>query len=103
MGGECAFKGDVHSFSHLFTMTDNTTMWAESVPLKEMSTFNCLDKFISCGISRFGLPDLLTSDKGAQFISALWSKVCSKMDIQYNLLQFTGLSSTGLWRGFTFD
>jgi hypothetical protein len=42
VGGECAFKGDVHCFSHLFTMTDITTMWAESVPLKEMYTVSVI-------------------------------------------------------------
>jgi hypothetical protein len=35
-------------------------------------------------VSRFGVPAVITSDRGAQFISSLWAALCSLLNIQHN-------------------
>jgi transposase InsO family protein len=35
------------------------------------------------GLSRFGVPAVITSDRGAQFTSALWAALCSLLNIHH--------------------
>ncbi len=35
-------------------------------------------------MSRFGVPAVITSDRGAQFTSSLWAALCSLLNIQHN-------------------
>ena len=60
-------------FTYLLTIIDRTSRWPEAVPLSSISTESCARAFISSWVSRFGVPALLTSDRGAQFTSAVWS------------------------------
>ena len=70
-------------FSYLLTMIDRTSRWPEAVPLSSISTESCARAFISSWVSRFGVPALLTSDRGAQFTSAVWSEVCSVLGVSH--------------------
>ncbi len=63
-------------YSYLLTMIDRTTRWPEAVPLASISTESCVRAFISSWVSRFGVPSTLTSDRGAQFTSSVWTGVC---------------------------
>ena len=61
--------------SYILTMIDRTTPWPEAVPLSSISTETCVKAFISAWILRFGVPATLTSDRGAQFTSSVWTQV----------------------------
>ena len=37
----------------------------------------CADALVTHWISRFGVPAHLTSDRGPQFVSALWDRLCT--------------------------
>ncbi|XP_023341697.1 uncharacterized protein LOC111711545 [Eurytemora carolleeae] len=63
--------------SYLLTMIDRTTRWPEVVRLSSISAESCVCAFISTWISRFGVPAVLTSDRGSQFTSSIWNGVCS--------------------------
>ena len=67
--------------SHILTMIDRTTCWPEAVPLSSISTETCVKAFISTWISKFGVPSILTSDRGAQFTSSVWDGVCRFLGI----------------------
>ncbi len=69
-------------FSHLLTIIDRTTRWVEAVPLRSTSAACCADALVATWISRFGVPALLTSDRGVQFTSALWGQLCNKLGIK---------------------
>ena len=58
-------------------MIDWTSRWPESVRLSSMTAEACAQAFISTWVSKFGVPALLISDRGAQFTSLVWSEVCS--------------------------
>ena len=64
-------------FSYILTMIDWTSRWPESVRLSSMTAEACAQAFISTWVSKFGVPALLISDRGAQFTSLVWSEVCS--------------------------
>jgi cleavage and polyadenylation specificity factor subunit 1 len=68
---------------YIFTMTDRSTRWVEAVPLPGVSAQQCATALCSTWISRFGVPAQLTSDKGAQFTSALWKALYSLLNIRH--------------------
>jgi hypothetical protein len=70
-------------YSYVLTCIDRSTRWLEAVPLKSMDAATCSDAFISTWVCRFGVPTLLTTDRGAQFTSSLWQQACRTMGIQH--------------------
>ena len=68
-------------YSYLLTMMDSTSCWPEVAPLTSISADSCVRAFFSTWVLRFGVPAVLTSDKGAQFTSSFWSGVCGSLGI----------------------
>ena len=68
-------------FMYLLTMIDRTSRWPELAPLQSISAESCVLAFISTWISRFGVPAVLTSDRGTQFTSSVWAGACSTLGI----------------------
>ena len=68
-------------YTHLLTIIDRSTRWPEAIPLTTTSTSECAKAIISSWISRFGVPSDMTSDRGAQFTSALWSDMAQQLGI----------------------
>ena len=66
-------------YTHIFTIIDRTTRWPEAIPLQGTSTIDCARALIVAWISRFGVPLDITSDRGAQFTSALWSTISQQL------------------------
>nr|ABA96839.1 retrotransposon protein, putative, unclassified [Oryza sativa Japonica Group] len=68
------FIGQIYSSSskgHRFVLvaTDYFTKWAEAVPLKNMTHTEVIDFILKHIIHRFGIPQTLTTDQGASFMS----------------------------------
>jgi hypothetical protein len=51
-------------FTHLLTVVDSSTRWAEAIPLRSTATDACVSALIECWIARFGIPQRITSDRG---------------------------------------
>ncbi len=68
-------------FSYLFTIVDRTTRWPEAIPLSGIATADCAAALFSGWIQRFGVPSVITSERGAQFTSSLWTALCSILSI----------------------
>ena len=66
---------------YIFTIIDRSTRWPEAVPLTDASTDSCVSALIDAWISRFGLPENITSDRGSVFTSALWTQLASRLGI----------------------
>ena len=69
--------------SYLFTMVDRATRWAEAVPLGLTSAADCAAAFIGGWVSRFGVLEVLTSDRGVQFTSELWRVLCYRLGLHH--------------------
>ena len=54
------------------------------LPLQGISATECASVLFHGWIARFRVPAIITSDRGAQFTSSLWSAVCSLLGIVHN-------------------
>jgi transposase InsO family protein len=71
--------------THLLTVVDRSTRWAEAIPLRSTSTNACVSALVEGWIARFGIPQRITSDRGPQFTSALWSELTSRLGVKSQL------------------
>ena len=69
--------------SYIFTMVDRWSRWPEAVPLNDISAASCANALIRGWIARFGIPTNLTSDRGAQFTSSLWSELNKMLTVKH--------------------
>ncbi len=70
--------------THIFTVIDRTTRWPEAIPLSGTTAADCAAALLTGWIQRFGLPCIITSDRGPQFTSSLWSALCSLLSIKHS-------------------
>ena len=62
-------------FKHILTIVDRYTRWPEAIPVSDTTALTLARALIYNWISRFGTPTHITSDRGAQFTSSLWSQL----------------------------
>ena len=72
------------TYTYLFTVVDRTTRWPEAVPMSSTTAADCAAALFSGWIQRFGVPETITSDRGAQFTSSLWAALCRLLDITHS-------------------
>jgi transposase InsO family protein len=81
-------------------MIDRTSRWPEVVPLSSITAVVCAQALLSSWISRFGVPSVITTDRGAQFTSSVWSEVCSILGIRRSQTTSYHPQSNGLIERF---
>lgn len=65
------------------TIIDRSTRWVEVLPLSSTTATACADALVAGWISRFGVPAVMTTDRGVQFTSAVWAVLCKRLGIQH--------------------
>ncbi len=71
----------------LYQPSDRSTRWLEAVPLCNMEASTCTDAFIANWVARFGVPATVTTDRGAQFTSSLWTAASRKPCVHVEQVQ----------------
>jgi putative transposase len=71
--------------SYIMTMIDHFSHWIELVPLPDISAATTAEAFVSRIIHRHGLPELLITDRGSNFISELFRQVNKTLGIRHSL------------------
>jgi hypothetical protein len=56
-----------NNFKYIFTIINRTSRWIEAIPLADTSEAACVKALTYTWISRFGVPKMITSDRGPQF------------------------------------
>jgi hypothetical protein len=72
------------SSKFIFTGIDRTSKWMEAIPLSDMSAAACAKALICSWISRFGVSEMIISDRETQFTSNIWSKLCEMLHISHH-------------------
>ncbi|GFN87946.1 Pol polyprotein [Plakobranchus ocellatus] len=73
-----------HGMTYLFTVIDRFTRWPEAVPLPDAQASTCATALLHHWVARFGVPEDITSERGRQFTSALWTQLNSLLAINAN-------------------
>ena len=68
-------------FRYLLTVVDRFTRWPEAFPLKEISSTSICRALLRGWFSRFGVPDEVITDRGAQFTGSTWKEMLSSMGV----------------------
>jgi hypothetical protein len=55
----------------------------EAIPVKNMEAATIADALFPGWVSRFGVPAVITSNRGTQFTSAVWEALCNRLHIQH--------------------
>jgi hypothetical protein len=79
------FPQSADGYSHLFTILDRSTCWAEAVPVRSTSADCCAAALVDSWVARFGVPQRITSDRGPQFVSAVWTAFTARLGIKSQL------------------
>ncbi len=69
-------------FTHLFTIVDRTSRWPEAIPMVSTTASACAQALVHHWVSRFGVPAVITSDRGPQFTSAVWSALSASLNLR---------------------
>lgn len=64
-----------NGFRYLLTTVDRYTRWPEAYPLEDIQAQTVARCFISNYVSRFGVPEEITTDQGSQFESKLFNEL----------------------------
>jgi Integrase core domain len=63
-------------YTQLLTIIDRSSRWREAVPISSTTATTYASAFFHHWVSRFGVLAVITSDRGVQFTSSLWSSMC---------------------------
>lgn len=68
---------DEENFSYILTIQCELTKYIEAYPMKTKSTKEVAEKFVNNFILRFGIPEIIATDRGTEFISTTFQEVCN--------------------------
>ena len=87
-------------YTHLLTIIDRSTRWVEAVPMASTTAAACADAVVRHWIARFGVPEVIVSDRGPQFTSAIWAELCRLLGVRHRLTTAYHPQSNGLVERF---
>lgn len=71
-------------YTYLLTIVDRTTRWPAAIPMSTTTAADCAAAIIHHWIPQHGVPAHVTTDRGPQFTSALWSHICHLLNITHH-------------------
>ncbi|KAG8198948.1 hypothetical protein JTE90_015152 [Oedothorax gibbosus] len=69
-------------FRYVLTCVDRYTKWPEAIPLKDQTADTVAKVFYANWIARFGVPDVIASDRGTNFESNMFSSLSKLLSVR---------------------
>lgn len=69
---------------YILTCIDRFSRWPEAYPIPNQTAETISETFFSGWIARFGVPEIITTDRGANFESSLFSSLCRFLGTERN-------------------
>ncbi|XP_060809959.1 uncharacterized protein K02A2.6-like [Amyelois transitella] len=70
-------------YRYCVTLVDRFTRWPEAVPLTDITAKTVAKAFVACWISRYGCPTEIVTDRGRQFLSALFQQLSKSIGFDH--------------------
>ena len=71
-----------NNFSHLLTIVDRFTRWPVAIPIADITAETVADAFAHGWVATYGVPAAITTDRGSQFSSSIWTQLMSQWGIK---------------------
>lgn len=68
-----------NNYTHVLTVVDRYTRWPEAYPLRNTTAQDIVRCLIKNYVSRFGIPSIITTDRGSQFEAKLFYEWCNQL------------------------
>ena len=89
-----------HGFHYLLTIVDRFTRWPAAVPLRDITTESVINAFAHGWIGNYGIPQTVTTDRGSQFTSEIWTQLLSTWGINRKMTTAYHPEANGLVERF---
>ena len=72
-----------NGYNHLLTMIDRFSRWPVAIPIPDINAETVVDQFAHGWISAYGVPEVVTTDRGSQFTSAIFTQLLNNWGIKH--------------------
>ena len=80
VGGQSALAGSGEN-KYILSIIDSFTGWAEASPMPDQTADTVFKTFFREWVSRYGWPNRIHTDQGAQFESGLFKRMCDALHV----------------------
>ena len=74
-----------NSYRYLLTAVDRFTRWPIAIPMRDITAESVVESFAHGWIANFGVPASITTDRGSQFSSSVWSQLMTTWSIKSHM------------------
>ena len=72
-----------NGFNHLLTIVDRFSRWPAAIPIADINAETVVDAFTHGWIANYGVPEVVTSDRGSQFSSAIFTQLLKNWGVKH--------------------
>ena len=85
-----------NGFNHLLTVVDRFTRWPVAIPIADINAETVIDALTHSWIAVYGVPEVITTDRGSQFSSTIFNQLLKNWGIRHNMTTAYHPESNGM-------